>query len=108
MMIDNFSRNGCYVLREDVSRVRMNQLCQLITAGSMNKLKDVPIDLKNNDVKNRLLINEVAPNFSSKLKITIIKNKDYAYFNNLLAYQNNLLSRDQNQSSSYYPLLGRK
>lgn len=57
MMIDNFSRNGCYVLREDVNRNRMNQLCQLVIAGSMNKLKDIPFDLKNSDIKNRLTIN---------------------------------------------------
>ena len=108
MMIDNFSRNGCYVLREDVSRARMNQLCQLITSGSMNKLKDIPVDLKNNDIKNRLVVNEVVPNFNSKLKITIIKNKDYAYFNNILAFQNNLLSKNDHHHSNYYPLLGRK
>ena len=40
-MIDNFTKNGCYVLREDVSRTRMNQLCQLIATGSMNRLKDI-------------------------------------------------------------------
>ena len=29
----------------------MNQLCQLVTLGSMNRLKDIEIDLKNNDIK---------------------------------------------------------
>lgn len=56
-MIDNFSKSGCYVLREDISKLRMNQLCQLVTLGSMNRLKDIEIDLKNNDIKNRLTVN---------------------------------------------------
>ena len=107
-MIDNFSRNGCYVLREDIPKVRMNQLCQLVVSGSMNRLKDIEVDLKNNDIKNRLIINEFVPNFNSRLKITLIKSRNYAYFNNLLTYQNTLLSRADNQQISYYPLLGRK
>ena len=57
LMIDNFTRNGCYVFREDVSRAKMNQICQLITTGSMNRLRDIEIDLKNNDLKARLLLN---------------------------------------------------
>ena len=35
----------------------MNQLCQLVTLGSTNRLKDIEIDLKNTDIKNRLLVN---------------------------------------------------
>lgn len=107
-MIDNFSRNGCYVLREDVSQARMNQLCQLITSGSMNRLKDIEIDLKNADLKARLILNDYVPNFMSKLKITLIKNRDYAYFNSLLTYQSFLSGRAENQQNSYYPLLARK
>ena len=107
-MIDNFSRNGCYVLREDISESRMNQLSQLISLGSMNRLKDVEVDLKSNDVKVRLLINDFIPNFSSKLKITLIKNKNYADFNSLLTYQSGLMNKSDNHQSSYYALLGRR
>ena len=64
--------------------------------------------MKNNDVKNRLVVNEFVPNFISRLKISLIKNKDYAYFNNLLTYQNTLLGRVDHQQISYYPLLGRR
>lgn len=65
----------------------MNQICQLITAGSSNRLKDIVIDLKNNDIKNRLSVNDFIANFSSKLKITVIKTKYYSYFDSLLALQ---------------------
>lgn len=41
--MDQFSRNGYYVFREDLSRVKMNQICQLITSGSTNKLKDISL-----------------------------------------------------------------
>ena len=34
----------------------MNQLCQLVTLGSMKRLKDIEIDVKNNDIKNRLVM----------------------------------------------------
>ena len=86
----------------------MNQLCQLVTSGSTNRLKDIEVDLKNNDIKIRLLVNDFVPNFISRLKMTLIKNKDYAYFNNLLTYQSTFLSRVENQQMSVYPLLGRK
>jgi hypothetical protein len=95
-------------MREDVSRSKMNQICQLIVSGSSNHLKDIEIDLKNNDVKTRLLINEFVPNFTSKLKITIIKNKDYCYYNSLISYQNGLLTRGDHHQSTYYALLGKR
>lgn len=71
----------------------MNQICQLITAGSSNRLKDIPVDLKNNDVKTRLTVNDFIPNFTSKMKITIIKTKNYVQFDNLLTYQNLISSK---------------
>lgn len=61
-------------------KTRMNQICQLISAGSANRLKDIPLDIKNADLKARLLPNEFTPNFSSKVKITLIKTKNYPYF----------------------------
>jgi hypothetical protein len=63
-----------------VPKTRMNQICQLISAGSANRLKDIPLDIKNADLKARLLPNEFTPNFSSKVKITLIKTKNYPYF----------------------------
>lgn len=42
-LIDNFSRSGYCLFREEVPRARMGQLCQIITAGSANRLKDVPL-----------------------------------------------------------------
>lgn len=71
----------------------MNQLCQLITAGSSNRLKDIPIDLKNNEIKTRLIVNDFVPNFTSKMKITIIKTKNYIHFDHLLTYQNLVSSK---------------
>lgn len=41
IMADNFGKTGFFILREDISRSKMNQLCQLIISGSMNRLKDV-------------------------------------------------------------------
>lgn len=93
-MIDNFARTGYYLFREDISLTRMNQICQLVTAGSSNRLKDITIDLKNNDVRNRLTVNDFVPNFSSKMKITIIKTKYYSHFDNLLTYQSLLSKQD--------------
>lgn len=46
-LIDSFSRNGFHLFREDLSRTRMNQLCQLLTAAGSNRLKDIPLELKN-------------------------------------------------------------
>lgn len=108
LMMDQFSRNGYYVLREDISLSKMNQICQLIMAGSMNRLKDVNIDLKNNDIKAKITFNDFVPNFSSKLKLTIIKNKDYAYFDSLISYQSGLSSRTESLHGNYYSLLGKR
>jgi hypothetical protein len=105
--MDQFSRNGYYVFREDVARVKMNQICQLITSGSTNKLKDIDIDLKNNDIKNRLVVNDFAPNFNSKLQITIIKTANFAYFDNLVSYQNTLSNRSDT-NNVYFNLLGKR
>ncbi len=107
-MIDNFSKNGYYIIREDISRKKMNQICQLITSGSMNRLKDVDIDLKNNDIKNRLTFNDFIPNFTTKLKITLIKNKNYSYFNSLITYQSGLLNRIDHNRNNYYSFLGKR
>lgn len=85
----------------------MNQICQLITAGSTNRLKDLPFDVKNNDVRNRLNVNEFVPNFTTKSKITIIKTKNYAYFETLLTNQNTLNGRPD-ASNAFYGNLGRK
>jgi hypothetical protein len=52
--------------------------------GSSNRLKDINIDLKNNDIKNRLVVNDFTLNFTSKMKITVIKTKYYLHFDNLL------------------------
>ena len=85
----------------------MNQICQLITSGSTNKLKDINIDLKNSDIKNRLVVNDFAPNFNSKLQTTIIKNTDFAYFDNLVSYQNALSNRSDT-NNAYFTLLGKR
>jgi len=85
----------------------MNQICQLVTAGSFNRLKDIQIDLKNNDIKNRLIVNDFVPNFNTKLKITIIKTKHYAHFDSLVGYENNLNIKSD-LSSYYYTLLGKR
>ena len=85
----------------------MNQICQLITSGSTNKLKDINIDLKNSDIKNRLVVNDFVPNFNSKLQTTIIKNTDFAYFDNLVSYQNALSNRSDT-NNAYFTLLGKR
>lgn len=107
-MMDQFSRNGYYLFREDITKVKMNQICQLITTGSTNRLKDIDIDLKNNDIKVRLQVNDFAPNFNSKLKITIIKAADFPYFDNLVSYQSALSNRPDNTHNIYFSLLGKK
>lgn len=108
MMIDHFSRNGYYLFREDITTTKMNQICQLITSGSLNRLKDINIELKNNDIKNRLTVNDFAPNFTTKLKLTIIKTKDYPYFDNLVSYESGLSTRTEHSSHQYYSLLGKR
>jgi hypothetical protein len=107
MLMDHFSRTGSYIFKEDVSKTKMNQICQLITSGSMNRLKDIPINLNNNEIKARLMVNEFIPNFSTKMKITIIKTKYYSHFDNLISYQNNL-SIKSDTHASYYTLLGKR
>lgn len=107
-MIDYFSKTGFYVFREGVSQSKMHQICQLISSGSMNRLRDVQLNIKNNDLKTRLSFNETVPNFSSKLKITLIKDKDYGYFHSLVGYQNSLLTKTDHHQSSYYSLLGKR
>jgi hypothetical protein len=106
-LIEHFCRTGYYIFKEDVSRTKMNQICQLITFGSTNRLKDIPINLNNNDIKSRLLVNDFVANFSTKMKITLIKTKYYPHFDNLLASQNNASSKQELQSS-YYTLLGKR
>ena len=108
VMIDSFSRNGYHILREDISREKMNQICQLITSGSMNRLKDIPVDLKNNDIKVKLSMNDFTPNFITKLKITLIKNQNYSYFNSLVTYQNVLQNKAEYPQNVYYSLLGKR
>lgn len=78
----------------------MNQLCQVLTAASSNRLKDIPLELKNAELKARLQVNDSAPNFTSRLKITLIKTKHYAYFEQLLAYQSLLSARNDPASAS--------
>ena len=58
----------------------MNQICQFITAGAANRLKDIQIPITNADVAARFTVNDFAPNFSSKMKITLIKTKYYSHF----------------------------
>lgn len=108
MMIEQFSRSGYYLFREDVSKPKMNQICQLITSGSLNRLKDISIELKNNDIKNRLTVNDFTPNFSTKLKITIIKTKDYPYFDNLVSYESGLSTRTDHSTHQFYSYLGKR
>jgi hypothetical protein len=86
-LMEGFTRTGYCLFKEEVPRTRMNQLCQLVTAGSANRLKDIPLELKNGDLKARLLVNDFTPNFSSKVKITLIKARHYPYFEQLLAFQ---------------------
>ena len=106
--MDQFSRSGYYLFREDIKKVKMNQICQLITTGSTNRLKDIDIDLKNNDVKVRLTVNDFAPNFNSKLKITIIKTSDFPYFDNMVTYQAALSNRPDHTQNLYFNLLGKR
>lgn len=94
ILIENFSRSGYFLFREDVPRARMSQICQLLTAGSSNRLKDIPLELKNGELKGRLLTNDFAPNFTSRLKITLIKARHYPYFEQLLTYQTLFASRN--------------
>jgi hypothetical protein len=85
----------------------MNQLCQMITSGSANRLKDISVELKNNEIKTRLTVNDFVPNFTSKLKITLIKNSNYPYFENLISYESSLANRSD-RLNAYYTLLGKK
>jgi hypothetical protein len=82
----------------------MNQICQFITAGAANRLKDIPIPISNNDVAARFTVNDFAPNFSSKMKITLIKTKYYSHFEQLLALQTLNAQKVENSAS----LIGRK
>jgi len=56
-MIDHFSRTGYYLFKEDISKKKMNQIWNLIEYASTNRLRDIPFNIKNNDIKNRLNIN---------------------------------------------------
>jgi hypothetical protein len=42
-LIENFSRSGYCLFKEDVPRSRMSQLCEIITAGSAGRLKDISL-----------------------------------------------------------------
>jgi hypothetical protein len=79
----------------------------MITSGSSNRLKDISFDLKNNDIKTRLSVNDFVPNFTSKLKISLIKNSNYPYFDSLISYENSLANRGD-RLNAYYTLLGKK
>jgi len=105
--MDQFSRNGYYIFREDITKVKMSQICQLITTGASNRLKDISIDLKNNDIKARLIVNDFAPNFNSKLKITIIKTADFPYFDSLISYQSAISNRPDHTQNLYF-FLGKR
>jgi hypothetical protein len=78
ILLENFSRCGYYLFKEDVTRTKMNQICQFITAGAANRLKDIPVPITNNEIAARFTVNDFAPNFSSKMKITLIKTKYYS------------------------------
>jgi hypothetical protein len=73
----------------------------------MNRLKDIPIELKNNDIKTRLLVNDFVANFTTKMKITVIKTRYYSYFDSLVSYQNGLNIKPD-MHSFYYTLLGKR
>lgn len=98
--MDSFTRNGYSIFKEDVPRTRMNQLCQLLTVGSSNRLKDIPLDLKNGEIKGRLMVNDFQPNFTSRVKITLIKARHYPYFEQLIAYQGLLSARNDPSTAS--------
>jgi hypothetical protein len=100
ILMDNFTRNGYCLFKEEVPCTRMNQLCQLLTTGSSNRLKDITLELKNGEWKGRLLVNDFQPNFTSRTKITLIKAKHYPYFEQLLAYQSLLAARNDSAAAS--------
>lgn len=106
-MIDSFSRVGFYLFREEVTLKKLNQLCQLITYGGSNKLKDIPLEFKNNELKAKVNPNETLPGFNTKIRMTIIKSQHYHHFENMVSFENSLnIKPDFN--NIYYTFLAKK
>ena len=88
ILIEQFSRSGYILFKEEISRERMGQICQIITLGSTNRLKDIQLNLKNLYSEKRLSVNEQVPHFTSKMQKTTMESKHYQAYDTYISYQN--------------------
>jgi hypothetical protein len=70
-LVNQFTNFGYVVFREDLSKEKALELCQLISLGAENKLKPIKIDFNKDEYKNRIVIEDTNPT-TSKIKITLI------------------------------------